>query len=163
MSEKKEAKSVARWDPFGELEGWESLREWPFREFGAPVRLGRMLEEFFGARAGRRGQLAPAIDVSEDDGNYIVTVELPGAKKEDVTIECHDRMLTIRGEKKSEREEKREKGRYLERSFGAFSRSFTLPATADPDRIQASFKDGILTITIAKSEEAKPKVISIKS
>jgi len=121
-----------------------------------------MLEELFGARA-RRGQLAPAIDVSEDDANYVVTVELPGAKKEDVTIECHDRVLTIRGEKKSEREEKKEKTRYIERSFGAFSRSFTLPPSADPDRVQANFKDGILTITIAKSEEAKPKVISIKS
>jgi len=163
MSEKKESKSVARWDPFSELEAWEPLREWPFREFGPPVRLGRMLEELIGARPGRRGQLAPAIDVSEDDGNYVVTVELPGAKKEDVTIECHDRVLTIRGEKKSEREEKKEKTRYIERSFGAFSRSFTLPASADPDRVQASFKDGILTVTIAKSEEAKPKVISIKS
>ena len=163
MSEKTEPKSVARWDPFGELEAWEPLRDWPFREFGPQVRLGRMLEELFGARPGRRGGLAPAVDVSEDDGNYVVTVELPGAKKEDVTVECHDRVLTIRGEKKSEREEKKEKGRYLERSFGAFSRSFTLPANADPERVQAGFKDGILTISIAKSEVAKPKVISIKS
>ena len=163
MSEKKESKSVARWDPFSELEAWEPLREWPFREFGPPVRLGRMLEELFGARPGRRGQLAPAIDVGEDDGNYVVTVELPGAKKEDVTIECHDRVLTIRGEKKSEREEKKEKTRYIERSFGAFSRSFTLPSSADPERIQASFKDGVLTIAIAKTEETKAKVISIKS
>ena len=163
MSEKKEPKGIARWDPFSELEAWEPLREWPVREFGPPVRLGRMLEELFGARAARRGQLAPAVDVSEDDANYIVSVELAGAKKEDVAIECHDRVLTIRGEKKSEREDKKEKSRYVERSFGAFSRSFTLPASADPDRIQASFKDGILTITIAKSEEEKPKVISIKS
>ena len=114
-------------------------------------------------RPARRGQLAPAIDVSEDDGHYVVSVELPGVGKDDVTVECHDGVLTIRGEKKSEREEKKEKSRYLERSYGAFSRSFTLPPNADPDRIQASFKDGVLTVTIAKTEEAKPRVISIKA
>ena len=164
MADKKEreSKGVTRWDPFGELEAWEPLRDWPFREFGASSRLTRMLEEMFG-RPARRGQLVPAIDVSEDDGNYVVSAELPGAKKDDVTIECHDHVLTIRGEKKSEREEKKEKGRYFERSYGAFSRSFTLPSNADPDRIQASFKDGVLTVTIAKTEEAKPRVISIKS
>ena len=164
MTDKKEreSKGVTRWDPFGELEAWEPLRDWPFREFGASSHLARMMEEMFG-RSSRRGQLVPAIDVSEDDGNYVVSVELPGVKKDDVTIECHDHVLTIRGEKKSEREEKKEKGRYFERSYGAFSRSFTLPSNADPDRIQASFKDGVLTVTIAKTEEAKPRVISIKS
>ena len=164
MAEKKEGgpKGVTRWDPFGELEAWEPLRDWPFREFGGSSRLARMMEDMFG-RPARRGQLLPAIDVSEDDGNYVVSVELPGAKKEDVTIECQDGVLTIRGEKKSEREEKKEKSRYLERSYGAFSRSFTLPSNADPDRIQASFKDGVLTVTIAKTEETKPRVISIKA
>jgi HSP20 family protein len=163
MAEKKEkeARGVARWDPFAELEAWEPLRDWPFREFGAS-RLSRMMEDMFG-RPARRGQLVPAIDVSEDDGNYVVSVELPGVKKDDVTVECQDGVLTIRGEKKSEREEKKEKGRYLERSYGSFSRSFTLPSNADPDRIQASFKDGVLTVTIAKTEETKPKVISIKA
>jgi HSP20 family protein len=163
MTEKKEKepKEVVRWDPFAELEAWEPLRDWPFREFGSS-RLARMMEDMFG-RPTRRGRLFPAIDVTEDDGSYVVSVELPGAKKEDVTIECEDNVLTIRGEKKSEREEKKEKGRYLERSYGAFSRSFTLPSNADADRIQASFKDGVLTVTIAKTEETKPKVISIKS
>jgi HSP20 family protein len=164
MAEKKESgsKGVTRWDPFGELEAWEPLRDWPFREFGASSRLARMMEEMFG-RPARRGQLLPAIDVSEDDANYVVSVELPGVKKDDVTIECHDHVLTIRGEKKGENEEKKQKGRYFERSYGAFSRSFTLPPDADPDRIQASFKDGVLTVTIAKTEQAKPRVISIKS
>ncbi len=164
MSEKKEkeSKGVARWDPFGELEAWEPLRDWPFRGFGAPSRLARMMEEMF-ERPARRGQLFPALDVTEDDGNYVFSVELPGAKKDDVSIECENKVLTIRGEKKSEREERKEKGRYLERSYGAFSRSFTLPPNADPDRIQASFKDGVLTVTIAKTEETKPKVISIKT
>jgi HSP20 family protein len=164
MAEKKEGgpKGVARWDPFGELEAWEPLRDWPFREFGGSSRLARMMEEMFG-RPARRGQLVPAIDVSEDDGNYVVSVELPGVRKDDVTVECQDGVLTIRGEKKSEREEKKEKSRYLERSYGAFSRSFTLPSNADPDRIQAGFKDGVLTVTIAKTEETKPRVISIKA
>jgi len=81
---------------------------------------------------------------------------------DDVTVEMKDSVLTIRGEKRAEREEKKEQSRWVERSYGSFSRSFTLPANAASDRVKAEFKDGVLTIQVPKAEDAKPKVISIK-
>ena len=79
----------------------------------------------------RVAEWTPLVDISEDDGNYVVSAELPGTKREDVTVELEDDMLTIRGEKRNEREEKKEKRRFVERSYGTFSRSFTLPSNAD--------------------------------
>ena len=155
MAESKE-RSVARRDPFAELADW--------RPFFGPL-LGRegrnLLEEVWGRSAA--GRLAPSVDISEDDGNYIVTAELPGTKREDVTVELEDDVLTIRGEKRNERDEKKEKRRFVERSYGTFSRSFTLPANADGERVSASFKDGVLTVTIAKRPETKPRVVDIKA
>ena len=81
----------------------------------------------------------------------------------DVTVEAEGNVLTIRGEKRSEQEEKKERARWTERSYGSFSRSFTLPPNAESERVAASFRDGVLSIEIPKSEEAKPKIISIKS
>ena len=157
----KEAKSIARWDPIAELDlfrGWS-----PFREYGAlPSRLARFFGEG-GQQVPFTGRFAPSVDIAEDDDRYVITVELPGSKKEDVTVEMNDRVLTIRGEKRNEREEKKEKRRLVERSYGTFSRSFTLPANADPEKISASFKDGVLTVTIAKRPETKPRVVDIKA
>lgn len=155
----KEKGPVAAWEPFGEL------REW--RPFGAglPARLERLLaglEEDW-PWASRRREWIPALDVHETEAEYAVTVELPGARAEDVTVEFQDGVLTIRGEKKSEREEKKEHSRYVERRYGSFSRSFTLPSNADPDQIHASFRDGVLTVSIAKREQEKPRTISVKA
>jgi HSP20 family protein len=100
------------------------------------------------------------MDIRESKGGYAVTVELPGASKDDVSVECHDNVLTIKGEKRDEREEKDEHHHYVERRYGSFTRSFRLPAGAS-DEIQANFRDGVLTIEVAKHEEEKPKVISI--
>jgi HSP20 family protein len=102
------------------------------------------------------------MDISEDDDHYVITVELAGAKKDDVTIEVHEDVVTIRGEKRSEREEKEEQRRYVERTYGSFSRSFSLPGNANADAIRASFADGVLTVEIPKREEKKPKTISVK-
>jgi HSP20 family protein len=110
----------------------------------------------------RAGTLVPAIDVSDDDRHYTITVELPGGRKEDLQIEVQHDTLTIRGEKKSEREEKKEQRRYVERSYGTFSRSFSLPSDADAEHIDASFKDGVLTIRLPKTEAAKPRAIAVK-
>jgi HSP20 family protein len=155
MAENKE-RSVARRDPFAELADW--------RPFFGPL-LGRegrnLLEEVWGRSAA--GRLAPSVDISEDDGNYIVTAELPGTKREDVTVELEDDVLTIRGEKRNERDEKKEKRRIVERSYGTFSRSFTLPANADGEKVSAKFDNGVLTVTIAKRPETKPRVVDIKS
>jgi HSP20 family protein len=158
MAEKQEtpARSLRRWDPFEEL---DLFRAWdPFGE--RRPRLGRLFGELFG---GEGAVFAPAVDLSEDDAKYVVTVEVPGVKKDDVSVEAHENVLTIRGEKRSEREEKKEQARYVERRYGAFTRSFTLPANAAADRINASFKDGVLRIELPKTEESKPRVISIKA
>jgi HSP20 family protein len=152
----KESRSPTRWDPLAELEG---LSSWsPLRELMRAPRWGGLAEEL-----GKRGMPMPAIDITEDDDEYVVTAELPGSRKEDVTLELHEGVLTLRGEKRNEREEKKEQRRYVERSYGSFSRSFTLPPNVDPDRISASFKEGVLSITLPKTPEAKPRTVSIGS
>jgi len=105
----------------------------------------------------------PAIDISENDKGYVVTAELAGCKPEDVSVEIHEGVLSIRGEKKSERSEETEKSRWTERSFGSFHRAFRLAPDASQDEIDASFKNGVLTVKIAKTEENKPRVVRIKS
>lgn len=154
-----ETSKLARRDPFEELDFFSNWN--PFREFGVvPGRWTRLFGEP-GALAAR-GRFAPSVDISEDDDRYVVTVELPGSKKEDITVEMKDQVLTIRGEKRNEREEKKEHSRWIERSYGSFIRSFALPANAVGDRIKAEFKEGVLTVEVPKAEEAKPKTISIK-
>lgn len=152
-------REVALWDPFRELEelaGWRPFGDFgPFRRWGFP----RLMEEMWGERAGRG--VAPALDITESDDEYVVTVELPGVKKEDVTVEVKEGVLTILGEKK--REVTKEKGRWMERSYGSFQRCFTLPPDASGDKIDASFRDGVLTLHIAKAEEKKPRTVAIKS
>lgn len=144
---------VTRWDPFAELELFD-------RPFGAGR--GRDLMQRMWGRPEAGGAM-PAMDIAEDDDRYVITVELAGAKKDDATVEVHDGILTIRGEKRSEREETKEQSRYVERRYGSFSRSFTLPANADSDKIEASFDAGVLTVTLAKASEAKPRTVVIKS
>jgi len=148
-----ESKDVIRWDPFRELERWAGLSDLP------AFRLARRAGEAQGEAA---AMVSPAVDITEADDKYVVTAEIPGVKKDDLTIEIQDGVLSIRGEKRSEREEKKEKARWLERSYGAFTRAFTLPADAAPDKVSASFENGILKIEIAKRAEAKPKTIAIK-
>jgi HSP20 family protein len=161
-TEKSESRP-ARWEPFRELEGaggWS-----PFRELamGRPGRLGRLFEEMLGERDRSWAQsVVVAVDCSEDEKAYLITAELPGAKSDDVHIELQDDVLTIRGEKKSEREGKTDHRRWSERVYGSFSRSFTLPSNALADKVDASFKDGVLTVTIPKGEESKPRTVTIK-
>jgi HSP20 family protein len=155
------SKSLARSEAPAEIDPFEGWT--PFRElFGPGFRMPRIFDELLGARAGRPARWAPAVDIAEDDQKYVITAEIPGASKEDVHVDVNDNMLTIRGEKRSEREEKRQHGRWIERSYGSFSRSFTLPADASADRVNAAFKDGVLTLELPKVEVAKPKQIAIK-
>jgi HSP20 family protein len=144
-AKKDQPRSLQPWRPFGELEGWPFalFGDWPWSD--------------------RPRALLPAIDVTENDLHYTITVELPGATKDDVQVELHEGVLTIRGEKKSEREEKKEQRRYVERSYGSFSRSFRLPGDADEARLEASFEDGVLTISVPRTEAAKPKTIAVKA
>jgi HSP20 family protein len=104
---------------------------------------------------------APALDMTETEGGYKITAELPGIEPENVEVTFEEGMLRIAGEKKEEREEKERGYRLSERSYGAFERMIQLPSSAEPDKIDASFKNGVLTILIPKSAEAKRNIRKI--
>lgn len=104
---------------------------------------------------------APKCDIFETESEIVVKVELPDVKKEDIHVSIEQNMLTIRGERKFEEETKRENYHRVERSYGEFSRSFTLPAFADSSKVNAEYKDGVLRVSLAKKEEAKPKQIDV--
>ncbi len=127
-------------------------------------RLLRMIEEPFALPLfAETIGWAPAVDVAESDGNLVVTAELPGMKKEDVTLELANGVLTLRGEKKEETERKEEEMHVVERSYGSFRRSFTLPCTVDETKAAAEFKDGVLRVTLPKTGEPGGKKIEIAS
>jgi len=106
--------------------------------------------------------VGPLVDIAEDDKEYLIKAELPEVKKEDVKVAVQDDVLTITGERKFEKEEQGKKYHRVERAYGSFTRSFTLPEDADPAKVSAGFKDGILMVHLAKSEKAKPKSIEVK-
>jgi HSP20 family protein len=141
--------------------GW--LERSPFADFfGGPTRMHRFFDDTFGER-GVAGIPALPLDVTEADGHYVLTAELPGVDKKDLSVECKDGALSIRGEKRSQREETKEKARLLERTYGAFSRTLVLPEDADVDQVNASFRDGVLRVEIQKKPAGKPKTVAIKS
>jgi HSP20 family protein len=105
----------------------------------------------------------PAFDVSETDEEIIVKAELPGMSVEDIDVTLTDGLLTIKGERKMDKEDKGENYRRIERKFGSFSRSFKLGVEVKADTIDASYKDGILTLTLPKAEDSKPKRVEVKS
>ena len=105
---------------------------------------------------------APTVDITEDEKFYVIKTELPEVKKEDVHVTVEDGVLTLTGERKFEKEEKGKKYHRIERSYGRFARTFALPDNIDAGKINATFKEGILTVTVAKSENAKPKQIEVK-
>lgn len=105
---------------------------------------------------------SPSIDVIEKDDAYIVRAEVPGMSKDDVNISILNNVLTVRGEKKAKEEEKNSEFTRIERSYGSFQRSFALPRTVNANAVEAECKDGLLTITLPKLEEAKPKSIDVK-
>jgi HSP20 family protein len=102
---------------------------------------------------------APLADISEDDKEYLIKLELPEVKKEDVNVTVENGVLTISGERKFEKEEKNKKYHRVERAYGSFMRRFTLPDDADAEKGKAEFKDGMLTVHVSKSEKAKPNHI----
>jgi HSP20 family protein len=107
---------------------------------------------------------SPLVDITEDDQEYLIKVEIPGIKKEEVKVAVENGVLTITGERKFEKEEKNPKKKYhrIERAYGTFVRTFTVPDDGDPERVVAEFKDGVLNVRIPKSEHAKPKQIEVK-
>ena len=108
------------------------------------------------------GDWAPRVDISETDKEFVIKAEIPEVNKQDVKVTVDNGVLTIRGERKKEKEEKNKKFHRVERFYGSFSRSFTLPENADEAKIEASFKDGVLNLQIPKLAERKPKGIDVK-
>jgi HSP20 family protein len=104
----------------------------------------------------------PAVDVYEDESSYLIKLELPEVNREDVKVNLNENTLSISGERRVENEQKRENYHRVERSYGQFYRSFTLPPNVDTGAINAQFKDGMLRLTLPKREEAKPKQIEVK-
>ena len=119
---------------------WPSLTE-PFRSFGTRV----------------ADWLAPASDASTDGAAYRITMELPGVAEDDIDLSVHDGMITVKGEKSSSREDKGDTWFFSERQYGAFSRSFRVPADGQADKVEAQLKDGVLTITVPKKAPAEEK------
>ena len=128
--------------------------------------MNKLFDGFFGRKPQRwfepeEGLWSPTVDVSETKDDIVFTAEIPGLKKEEIKLSVEDNVLTLSGEKKMEKEEKDANYHRLERSFGSFCRSFTLPTPVQPDKIKASYKEGVLKVTLPKTEEVKPKEIPI--
>jgi len=152
------------------LTRWEPSTRWnPLKELDE---MEKRLSTFFGrSPMGRDGEKkeaiavtewSPLVDITEDDKEYVVMAEIPEMKKEDIKINIHDDVLTVSGERKYEKEEKTKKYHRVERAYGSFMRSFTLPEDADGSKVNAEYKDGLLKVHLPKSEKAKPKAIEVK-
>jgi HSP20 family protein len=133
------------WDPFAEL--------------------GRLHTGLLGrAWHGTEPAFRPSVDIVEEEKAYLVKADLAGMKPEDIKIEVKNNVLTVSGERKLEKKEEGEDGyRRIEREYGSFTRSFTLPETAEGDNIDASYKDGVLTVTIPKRAEPEPRQIKVET
>jgi HSP20 family protein len=137
----------------------------PFREL---MDLQRGINQLFDSSVGRSSNegaalntWTPSVDIYEDEGSFLIKLELPEVNREDVKVNLHENTLSISGERRIENEEKRDGYHRVERSYGQFYRSFTLPPNVNTEQINAQFKDGMLRLTIPKKEEAKPKQIAV--
>jgi HSP20 family protein len=146
--------AIVRWDPFRELSDMQD-------------RMGRLMGEFYG-RGGaddvmRRGAWVPPVDIFDSGkGELVIKAELPDMKREDIQLTVENNMLTISGEKKMEQEMSEEQYHRVERAYGRFTRSFSLPSTIDPGRVSADYRAGVLTVRLPVREEAKPRQIQVQ-
>lgn len=146
--------ALVRWDPFREL---EEVSDRLNRMFARPATRTANAKETMTV-----ADWTPAVDISESEGEYQIKAEIPDVKKEDVKVTLEDGVLTIQGERKQEKEEEGKKYHRIERSYGSFVRTFSLPDVIDEDKVKAEFKDGVLNLHLPKSEKAKPKAIEVK-
>ena len=144
--------ALTRWDPFRDL---SIMQE----------RMNRLFED---AGRGWRGDepsatttWSPAVDIYETESEIMVQAELPGVDRKDIALNLENNVLTLKGERRFEKETKQENYHRIERSYGGFSRSFSIPAIVDEEKIRADYKDGILKIALPKKEQVKPKQIKI--
>ena len=142
---------LTRWDPFREL---HTLRN----------RMSRLFEEQYGGREDAlmsSGAFVPPVDIYEDQQGIQLKLEVPGIDEKDLNINVENNVLTVSGERKFEKEQKEENFHRIERRYGSFVRSFTLPNTVDTEKITADYNSGVLNIHLVKREEAKPKQIKV--
>jgi HSP20 family protein len=143
---------ITRWDPFREF---STLQD----------RMNRLFRDSYGPE-GREENLnntsfAPPVDVYEDEHSVNLKIEVPGVDEKDIEVRVENNVLTVQGERKFEKEEKQENFRRVERQYGSFTRTFTLPTTVDAEKVAASYDKGILKIALPKKAEAKPKQIKV--
>jgi len=144
--------AIVRWEPFRDLLATQKEFDRLFREAFSPM---------FGEQDLSTRTWAPAVDIFENENNLVMKADLPGIDPKDVEIKVEDGTLYLKGERKFEKETKEENYHRVERSYGAFSRSFSLPTSVDSEKVAAEYKDGQLILTLPKREEAKPKTIKI--
>jgi HSP20 family protein len=146
---------LTRWDPFREFSGLQERMN----------RMNRLFPEPY-SREGPEETLtttsfAPPVDIYEDEHNITLKIEVPGIDDKDIDVRIENNTLSVHGERKIEKEEKEENFRRVERQYGSFTRSFTLPSSVDPGQVNAHYDNGVLKIKLAKKTEAKPKQIKV--
>ncbi|MGE5569659.1 MAG: Hsp20/alpha crystallin family protein [Rhodospirillales bacterium] len=153
-------RSLVRWDPFR----WDPFREIEREMEDLSNRFSRLLTRwpFREEREGLTVQWTPSVDISETDSEYLIKAEIPEVDKKDVKVTVQDGTLTIQGERRQEKEDKGRRYHRVERTYGAFMRTFDLPDGVDEDKLRAEFKDGMLLVHLPKTEKAKTKVIDVK-
>src|SRR5271157_1024259 len=143
------------------------LTRWdPFREFVTiQDRMNRLFRDSYGTQGPEEAltstTFAPPVDVYEDEHNVTLKIEVPGIEEKDIDVRIENNTLTVHGERKFEKEEKEENFRRVERQYGSFTRTFSLPSTVNHDNVQADYDKGVLKIKLAKKAEAKPKQIKV--
>ena len=147
--------AMTRWDPFKELDELQSRLSTLFGR--SPVRKNGEKDEMMTV-----AEWAPLVDIVEDDREYLIKAELPEVKKEEVKVTVQDGVLSLAGDRKFVKEEKAKKYHRLERAYGSFVRTFSLPEDADETKVTADFKEGILQVHLPKSEKARPKNIEVQ-
>ena len=143
---------ITRWDPFREF---STLQD----------RMNRLFRESYGSESQQESlsntSFAPPVDVYEDEQGVNLKIEVPGIDEKDIDVRIENNVLTVHGERKFEKEEKQENFRRVERQYGSFTRTFTLPTTVDAEKVSANYDKGILKIALPKKAEAKPKQIKV--
>jgi len=145
--------AVIKWDPFRDLNILQDRMNRLFEDTGRGIRRGE--------EPAATTIWSPAVDIYETEGEIVVQAELPGMDRKDISLNLENNVLTIRGDRQFKKETKEDNYHRIERSYGGFSRSFSIPTSVDEDKIRADYKDGVLRIALPKKEQAKPKQIQI--
>jgi HSP20 family protein len=146
---------ITRWEPFREFSGLQDRLN----------RMNRLFRESYSPEGPEEAltttTFAPPVDIYEDEHNITLKMEVPGIDEKDIDVRVEGNTLTVHGERKFEKEEKEENYRRIERQYGSFTRSFTLPSSVDPSQVSANYDKGVLKVSLAKKAEAKPKQIKV--